>query len=543
MELDWQNMLFQFLGGLGLFLFSIKYMGDGLQKASDQRLRQLLNRFTSNPVMGIFVGFVITVLIHSSTATTVLVVGLVSAGFMTLRQAVGVIMGANIGTTVTSFIIGIDVDTYFYLMIALGAFFIFFFEKGRMQHLGQIAFGFGGLFLALEMMSTGMHPLQQLEIFSDIVAQMSESPLFGVLVGTIFTLFVQSSSATVGVLQGMYSEQLIPLSAALPVLFGENIGTTFTAVMASIGASISAKRAASAHVLMNVLGTVIFLLFLTPYMMFIEWLKETLDLEPKMQIAFAHGSFNVISVFILLPFISVLVFIVKKLVPGEDDTIEYTPNYLDKSFIEASPSIALGQAKEEVVKMGQFAVKGLEETLAMLLSGDAKHAPTIRQIEETIDQLDHHITSYVIKISKQSLTEADSMRHHMLLSNVRDIERIGDHCENILELLEYKENQQVVLGESSEQDLQDMFELTLNTVKLSIDALNKSSLTVAKEVGEKENYIDEMETRLRQKQVVRMNIGESSGASGLVFIDIVSNLERIGDHAVNIADGVLGIQK
>lgn len=543
MELDWQNMLFQFLGGLGLFLFSIKYMGDGLQKASDQRLRQLLNRFTSNPVMGIFVGFVITVLIHSSTATTVLVVGLVSAGFMTLRQAVGVIMGANIGTTVTSFIIGIDVDTYFYLMIALGAFFIFFFEKGRMQHLGQIAFGFGGLFLALEMMSTGMHPLQQLEIFSDIVAQMSESPLFGVLVGTIFTLFVQSSSATVGVLQGMYSEQLIPLSAALPVLFGENIGTTFTAVMASIGASISAKRAASAHVLMNVLGTVIFLLFLTPYMMFIEWLKETLNLEPKMQIAFAHGSFNVISVFILLPFISVLVFIVKKLVPGEDDTIEYTPNYLDKSFIEASPSIALGQAKEEVVKMGQFAVKGLEETLAMLLSGDAKHAPTIRQIEETIDQLDHHITSYVIKISKQSLTEADSMRHHILLSNVRDIERIGDHCENILELLEYKENQQVVLGESSEQDLQDMFELTLNTVKLSIDALNKSSLTVAKEVGEKENYIDEMETRLRQKQVVRMNIGESSGASGLVFIDIVSNLERIGDHAVNIADGVLGIQK
>lgn len=543
MELDWQSMLFQFFAGLGLFLFSIKYMGEGLQKAADYRLRQLLNRFTSNPLMGVVVGFVITVLIHSSSATTVLVVGLVSAGFMSLKQAIGVIMGANIGTTLTSFIIGINVDVYFYPMVAVGAFLIFFFHKGRVQHIGQIIFGFGGLFLALELMSEGMRPLRYLSYFTDLMAQMSENPLLAVLVGTIFTMFVQSSSATVGVLQGMYSEGLVPLTAAIPVMFGENIGTTITAVLASIGASVTARRAAVSHVLINVVGTLIFIVFLEPYILFIEWLTIAFNLEPKMQIAFAHGSFNVFSAVLFLPLVSVIIFSATKLVPGETDELVYEPIYLDPSFIDASPSIALGQAKEEVLKMGHFAIKGLEETFALLQTGDVKYTPIIRQIEETIDALNTYITDYVVKISKQSLNEADSLRHHMLLNNIRDIERIGDHFENILELLEYKENQQIMLSEVEQKDLVDMFRLTIDTVVLSIDALDKSSLALAHEVVDKENYIDEMEKRLRQKHVVRMNVGESTGASGLVFTDIVSNLERIGDHAVNISESVLGIRK
>lgn len=543
MELDWQYMLFQFFGGLGLFLFSIKYMGEGLQKSVDQRLRDLLNRFTSNPIIGVFVGIVITILLHSSTATTVLVVGLVGASFLTLRQAIGVIMGANIGTTLTSFIIGIQIDIYFYLMIAIGAFLVLFFKNNRMQHVGQVIFGFGGLFLAIEMMSESLKPLHHLDSFLVMIDRISENPILGVIVGIILTIFVQSSSATVGILQGMYSEHLIPLVGAMPVLFGENIGTTFTAVMASIGASVSAKRAAASHVLFNVIGTGIFLLLLTPFTMFIDWVATIFHLNAMMQIAFAHGSFNVISTLIFLPFIPVMVYIVTKLIPGKVQLIDYEQSHLDKSFIEASPSIALGQAKEEVLKMGELAVHGLQETLTYLQTGNDKHVPIIRKIEKTLDYLDQHITDYVVRISKESLTSADSVRHHMLLNNVRDIERIGDHFENILELLEYKEKQQLILTEGAEKDLVDMFTLTLHTVELSLDALNTSSIEDAKEVGEKESYIDEMENHLRQKQVARMNLGECTGAAGLVFTDIVSNLERIGDHAVNIADGILGIRK
>lgn len=543
MELNWQYMLFQFLGGLGLFLFSIKYMGEGLRRTADSRLRNLLNKFTSNSLMGILVGVVMTILTHSSTATTVLVVGLVGAGFMTLKQAIGVIIGANIGTTVTAFIIGIDIDVYFYPMIGIGAFFIFFSKKSQLQYFGQIVFGFGSLFLALEMMRQGMKPLGQLESFDILSVQISNSPFLGVAVGTVLTIFLQSSSVTVGILQGMFSEHLISLKGALPVVFGDNIGTTLTVVLASIGASVTAKRAAAAHVLFNVIGTFIFIGFLSPYTLFIEWISSVFHLQPQMQIAFAHGSFNVISAILFLPFISAFAFLLTKLVPGETQLMECDSSHLDKAFLETSPSIALGQAKEEVLHMGAIAIKGLEETFAFLETGDEKHVKTIRQIEETLNKLDKQITNYVVQISKQSLTDADSLRHHMLLNNVRDIERIGDHFENILELIEYKQNQQVSLSEFARKDLHDMFELTLETVVLSIDALNKSSIPIALEVGEKESYIDEMENRLRQKHIVRVNLGQCTGASGLVFTDIVSNLERIGDHAVNIADGILGIQK
>lgn len=247
MELNWQEMLFQFIGGLGIFLFSIKYMGDGLQKAAGDRLRDILDRFTTNPFMGVLVGIAVTVLIQSSSGTTVITVGLVSAGFMTLRQAIGVIMGANIGTTVTAFIIGFDVGGYALPIMAIGAFLIFFVKKNQIQNIGEVVFGFGGLFLGMELMSGGMKPLRELPSFIDLTVSMSEHSILGVVVGTVFTLIVQSSSATVGILQGLYAENILNLDAALPVLFGDNIGTTITAVLASIGASIAARRAAATH--------------------------------------------------------------------------------------------------------------------------------------------------------------------------------------------------------------------------------------------------------------------------------------------------------
>ena len=274
MEVNWQEVLFQFLGGLGIFLFSIKYMGDGLQKAAGDRLRSILDRFTTNPFMGVLVGIIVTVLIQSSSGTTVITVGLVSAGFMTLRQAIGVIMGANIGTTITAFIIGLDVGEYALPMMALGAILIFFFNKNTVKNMGEVIFGFGGLFLGLELMSSGMKPLRSLTAFSDLTVAMADHPLLGVVAGTVFTLIVQSSSATVGILQGLYAENLVSLQAALPVLFGDSIGTTITAVLASIGASVAARRAAATHVLFNVVGTIIFMILLYPFTLYVEWIAK-----------------------------------------------------------------------------------------------------------------------------------------------------------------------------------------------------------------------------------------------------------------------------
>src|SRR5690606_15268745 len=357
-------------------------MGDALQKAAGDKLRDILDRFTTNPFMGVLVGIIVTILIQSSSGTTVIVVGLVSAGFMTLRQAIGVIMGANIGTTVTAFIIGLDVGAYALPIMAVGAALIFFFKKNQIQNFGQVVFGFGGLFFGLELMSDGMKPLRESAAFIDLTISLSDLPILGVVVGTVFTLIVQSSSATVAILQGLYAENVLSLGASLPVLFGDNIGTTITAVLAALGTSIAARRAAAVHVLFNIVGTVIFMILLVPFTAYVEWIAGTLNLEAKMQIAFAHGSFNVANTIIQFPLIGFWAYLVTKFIPGEEVLIEFKPKHLDVHFIEQSPSIALGQAKEEVLRMGGYAVQGLEETYEYLKTKSKKSAEMAYQLED-----------------------------------------------------------------------------------------------------------------------------------------------------------------
>ncbi len=540
MEIDWQQMIFQFIGGLGIFLFSIKYMGDALQKAAGDRLRSILDKYTTNPLMGILVGIVVTILIQSSSGTTVITVGLVSAGFMTLRQAIGVIMGANIGTTATAFIIGLDVGTYALPIMAVGAFLIFFIRKTSIRNFGEVVFGFGGLFLGLEMMSDGMKPLRTLEAFTDMTLALSAHPLLGVVAGTVFTLIVQSSSATVGILQGLYSEGLVDLHAALPILFGDNIGTTITAILAAIGASVAARRAAATHVLFNVLGAVVFLLLLAPFTMYVEWLSTLLNLEPKMEIAFAHGSFNVANTIIQLPLIGVWAYIVTKMIPGEDVMIEYRPKHLDPRFIEQSPSVAIGQAKEEVIRTGELAVQGLEEAFEYVKTGDKKHAETASQIEDAINSLDREITNYLVDISSKSISPIESNRHMLLMDSIRDIERIGDHFENIIELTDIQVLNRLSLTDEALEDLTKMFTLTIKTVDNAIQALNLNDKELAREAAEQEDLIDKMERKYRKRHILRLNDGTCSAQAGIVFVDVISNLERIGDHAVNIAEAVLG---
>ncbi|MGG0716479.1 Na/Pi cotransporter family protein [Robertmurraya massiliosenegalensis] len=540
MDFDIQQMIFEFLGGLGIFLFGIKYMGDGLQKSAGDKLRDILDRFTTNPFMGVLAGIIVTALIQSSSGTTAITIGLVSAGFMTLRQAIGVIMGANIGTTITAFIIGIDVGAYALPIIALGSILLFFFKSKKIHSFGQIVFGFGALFFGLELMSSGMKPLRGLEAFHELTVSMSSNPILGVIIGTLFTVIVQSSSATIGILQGLFSEGLIDLNAALPVLFGDNIGTTITAVLAAIGASVAAKRAAATHVLFNLIGTTLFMILLGPFKLLVEFLQDKMHLNPEMTIAFAHGIFNVSNTVIQFPFIAILAIIVTKLIPGEDSVLEYKAKHLDPVFIEQSPSIALGQAKEEVLRMGQFAVLGLTETNNYLKTKSSKHSDTAAQLEDAINNLDRKITDYLVELSSSSLSEAESNEHSVLVDTIRDIERIGDHYENVLELVEYQLANKVKITGSAMDELEEMFQLTISTVKEAINALDHDDKELARNVIKKEEQIDKMERKLRKQHILRLSAGECSAQAGIVFVDIVSNLERIGDHAVNIAEAVLG---
>ncbi|MFZ7936056.1 Na/Pi cotransporter family protein [Bacillus thuringiensis] len=542
MEYNVQDMIFQFIGGLGIFLFGIKYMGDGLQQAAGDRLRDILDRFTTNPLMGVLAGMLVTVLIQSSSGTTALTVGLVSAGFMTLRQAIGVIMGANIGTTVTAFIIGIKIGEYALPVMAVGAILLFFFKNKKVHSVGQVVFGFGMLFFGLELMSAGMKPLRSLESFQELTVSMSDNPILGIVVGTVFTLIVQSSSATIGILQELFGQGAIDLQAALPVLFGDNIGTTITAVLAAIGTSIAARRAALVHVIFNIIGTIIFTILLVPFTSLIQYFQTSLNLNPEMTIAFAHGTFNVTNTIIQFPFIAVLAWIVTKIIRGEDAAIDFKPQHLNPIFIEQSPAIALTEAQKEIIRMAEFSLHGLKKANQFLNTQDKKHANMATQLEGAINNLDKKITEYLVLLSEKPLSPTDSEKHSVLAGVVGDIERVGDHVENLVELVDFQISNRVSLSDEALTELNEMLELTISTLQDSVEALTNFDTELAQTVIAKERKIDQMERVLRKRHVLRLNERSCSGDASIIFVDMVSNLERIGDHAVNIADGVLGEQ-
>ncbi|WP_413380223.1 Na/Pi cotransporter family protein [Alkalihalobacillus sp. 1P02AB] len=537
-EIDFQETLFYFLGGLGIFLFGIKYMGDGLKNAAGDSLREILDKWTSNPFMGVLAGILVTILIQSSSGTTALTVGLVSAGLMTLRQAIGVIMGANVGTTVTAFIIGIDVGAYALPILFVGTALLFFFKKPILNYIGQGFFGFGALFYGLELMGGAMKPLSQLDSFSQLTLSMSDNPLLGVLVGTVMTVIIQSSTATIGILQGLFAEGAMSLDAALPVLLGDNLGTTVTAVLAAIGTSIAARRAALVHVVFNLIGAVIFLILLHPFTNLIAYFQSSLNLNAQMTIAFAHGSYNIMNTIIQLPFVGVLAWIVTKLIPGEDKVIAYKPN-ISPLLLEQSPSIALGQAREEVLKMGNYATEGLNEATNYLKTKDKKYGELVMQYEEAINTFDHAVTDYLVSMSGHTMSEADTKLHTVLVNAVRDIERVGDHMENVKELVDYQLANKFDLSDSALEELEVMIDLTVTTYKEALESLKTLDKTLAEDVLIKEDEIDKMERNLRKKHIKRLNEGTCTGSAGIVFVDIVSNLERIGDHSVNIAQAVL----
>ena len=552
---SYQEILFPFLGGLGIFLFGMKYMGDGLQKSAGDSLREILNTFTSTPLRAVLAGLIVTAIIQSSSGTTVLTVGLVSVGFMSLRQAIGVIMGANVGTTVTAFIIGFNLSAYALPIIGVGSILLFFSKKETVNNIGQIIFGFGCLFYGLKLMGNGMAPLSELPQFSKLMVDVSHHPVLGVGIGTLLTMVLQSSSATIGILQQLYSQGSLALGAVLPILFGDNIGTTITAVIAALGASVAAKRTAASHVVFNLVGAIIFTLLLTPFTAVVVSISGALNLNPSMQIAVAHGLFNVSNLLIQFWFISKIEWLVRKIIPGKDHSIEFKPSNLNEAIIHSSPVLALNQAKIELLQMGEYVQGAFDSTKAYYEKQEGVDKENANQYESAINDMDNRLTEYLVKLSATELSISESHEQTMLLELTKDLERIGDHCRNIIQYVneairmekkqKAKDKKEGKVSSRNEvilhdEDLVDLFEKVSKNIRDSLIAFENEDKEMAAHILEREEQIDTMVKMLRKKYISIMNSGKGRAADGVLFIDTASNLERMSDRTIHMAKYVLG---
>lgn len=541
------KMLFSLFGGLAVFIYSMSLMGDGLQKAAGEKMRRILEVLTSNPVMGILVGTLVTMIIQSSSATTVMVVGFVSANLMTLPQAIGVIMGANIGTTVTAQIVAFNLGEYAYLITAVGFILFFFFNKKIIKYVGQIIFAFGLLFIGLNVMSDAMKPLAQSAMFEDIIHRVSDTPILGLFVGTLVTLIVQSSSATIAVLLNLAQEPdangqaLISLQGALPILFGSNLGTTITGILASIGARVNGKRAAMAHTVFNVVGSVLFMLILPYFAKFVVFIspKGTETEVIARQIANAHTSFNIVNTILWAPFVLILAKIVTFLVRGEEETIENRVMYLDYKILN-NAAVAMDLATKELTRMAELARKMMSNAKKAFIHSNVEAAKKVHEIESIVDMLQTEIIKYLsTMLSQSSLTDRQSIRLAGLMHTANDIERMGDHCKNVAELAMEKIEKDLPFSKEAISDLTNAFNKLNEMVDHSIQSLSQGNTELAKKVLADESEIDKLESDLRDRHMKRLDSGLCNPTSTIMFIELIHNIERIGDHCNNIAEAVL----
>ncbi len=530
------GILIQFGGGLGLFMYGMKIMGTGLQKAAGDRMKRFMEVLTSNRLLGVLVGTGVTALIQSSSATTVMVVGFVNAGIMNLAQAAGVIMGANIGTTVTAQLIAFKLTSIAPIAILIGVALILFARNKLYRRIGEILTGFGILFLGMDLMSQAMVPLRNNQGFLNIIAGL-ENKLIGVLVGFGITAILQSSSVTVGMLQALAMQGLVDINMALPVIFGQNIGTCVTAMLSSIGTSSSAKRAAIIHLLFNAIGTAIFLCIIsvTGYESFIVSLSPG---SISRQIANAHTIFNIVTTAILLPFAPKLVNMANRIIPAKDKKDEPLLKYLDVRILQ-SPSIAVIQAVKEVVRMGELAQQNFVKAYRAFIERDEALIHEVMEREKVLNFLNREITKYLVNISNLPLNFEESKVITGIYHSVIDFERIGDHAENLTELAEYRIENNLVFSDKAVEELNDMYERVNAIVGDSIKALKDSDKKLAATIEPRETEIDTLEETLRNSHIERLNNQQCLPASGVIFLDLVNNLERIADHASNVAYTVL----
>lgn len=533
------EIIINLMGGLGLFLFGMNLMGDGLQKSAGSKLKKIIELLTSNTIMGVLVGMVVTMVIQSSSATTVMVVGFVNAGIMSLGQAIGVIMGANIGTTITAQLVSLDVDFLAPVALGIGIVIYMFSKKPKNRHIAEILIGFGILFTGMDFMKEAVKPLAGYQGFTDMLVSFGHQPLLGILMGFAITAIVQSSSASMGMLIALASQGLIPISAALPILYGENIGTCVTSLISSIGASRNARRAAIMHLTFNVIGSVVFMFLLSGPIV-----KIVTSIDPNdaaRQIANAHTLFNILNVIILLPFAKLIVKIAMKLVPEHDSEEEddlKAIKYIDDRMIE-TPSIALSNTVKETLRMGEKAKESLNSAMEALLERSNEKVEVSFKREKLINELQKSILNYLLKLSKAPLNDESREAVDVLFNTVNDIERIGDHAENIAELAQSSIESQEAFSEAGKAELINMYNKVVSTYTYALEAMRTSNVDLACKVIKMEEQVDMMEKSCRANHMSRLNASSCSIDNGVIYLDVVSNLERVSDHAVNIAQQVI----
>jgi phosphate:Na+ symporter len=525
------------IGGLSLFIFGMTYMGNALQKTAGSKLKQILAALTNKRIMGVFVGAVVTMIVQSSSATTVMTVGFVNAGLMNLNQAIGVIMGANIGTTVTAQLVAFKLTDAAPLIIGAGMVLYLIGKKKKTKDVAEIFIGFGILFLGMALMKEAIEPLEESQIFIDILSNFN-NPLVGILAGFGITALLQSSSATTGLLLAVAGSGLITVEMAFPIIFGQNIGTCVTAMISSIGANKTARRAAVMHLLFNLIGTAIFLIVLRKPVENLVFMITPTGIER--QIANAHTLFNVINVAIMYPFANQIVKASKRIIRGEDLPKEGQLKYIDNRLI-ATPSIALTQASKEVLSMGKLVEKQFVTAEDALLNGDESLALEVFEMEKRINDLNRGILEFLVKVNKASLTNAEKDIVSTIMNVINDIERVGDHADNIGELAIYNVENEVGFSEKAKSELKEMFDLAHDMYKTSLLSFKTANYEIGLEVLKKENLLNKMEKEHRSNHIDRLNENICLPQSGIIFLDCISNLERIGDHSTNIAQLIINV--
>jgi phosphate:Na+ symporter len=519
-------------GGLGLFLLGIQLLADGLQKAAGDRMRRILELFTSKPINAVLTGAAVTALLQSSSTTTVMIVGFVNSGLMTLSQAAGTIMGANIGTTITAQIVSFNIYSLAYPLIAIGALFYYFSKKKLQRYGGMGMLGFGLLLLGLSTMSTSVSPVREYEPFLRFLIAIGDRPLLGILAGALFTAIVQSSSATTGLVIAFSWQGLLSLPAGLALIIGANLGTCITVVLASLGSPVTAKRTALTHVLFNLAGVLLFAIFRQPFTRLVLLTGSTV----ARQIANAHTLFNVLTTLILFPLLPRFVKLVTAIVPGDDGIFEFKPRHLDERLIR-TPG-ALISAQNEAVRMGTFAVDMVEEAVSAFIEGQTDRIADIQRREEVVNFLETAITAYLAKANQHSMNESEAREMVNLMHIVNDLERMADHAVNISELAEVRELGRLDLSDAARDDLLSMFSEVDRISRGVLEALTEHDVDQATRLIAEDDKVDDLEKRYRTNHIGRLNQGLCSPEVGVLFLDAVSNLERVADHAHNIAEAV-----
>ena len=542
--MEYLDIIIPFAGGLGMFIYGMQIMAQGLENAAGNKMKSLLEILTKNKLMGVLLGAAITAVIQSSSATTVMVVGFVNAGLMNLTQAMGVIMGANIGTTVTGWLVS-SVEWAEFLSpsklapvaVIVGVVMMLTGKRRSTKDISSIVIGFGLLFIGITTMSEAVEPLREFEGFVNMFVVLGQSLVLGILAGAVVTAIIQSSSASVGILQSLAAAGLVPFSAAIYIIMGQNIGTCVTAILSGLGAKKNAKTAALMHLLFNVIGTVLFSAVVIVYFEFMNP-QAGVGAISQTQISLVHTIFNIGTTVLLFPASNLIIKLAKKIGSVKENEQDPGKVLLDERLLE-TPGIALQSTINEAIRMGELVMGTMETVRDILFSKTQAAIDQVREDESTVDKLCAGISDYAVKLSTMQISEKEHETVAHLLQILSDIERVSDYCENISEYAETMIEKKVTFSDVAKSHMEEIMSETIDSYRYAIEAFRDNSQEKALKVIEKETRIDELEIRLRTKHIARLADNQCSTEAGIVFLDALVGLERISDHARNIVEEVL----